>query len=575
LEKKSPEAYRVMREFYEISHWPAGWTHGVPHYSRILREGLDSYEERIARRPEGEEFREGLLRLMQGLRIYIARIRDYLKSISAEKALLDALEQVPFRPARTYYEGLVCWNLVFYLDGCDNLGRIDEGLYPLYRGEDMTHVIAQMYDNLDAMDRWSCTLGPNYNPVTEQALLAIRGKRRPLVEVRVTDQMPDRLWEIAAENLRGGCTNPSFYNDEAIKNLIRSQFPQMPEEDLVRFCGAGCTETNLDGITRAGGTDEIVNLAKIFEDHLYENLETAEDFESFFQGLCEKTRSCVNAHLDKVTQWYLYEKEYLPNPIRTLLFDDCIDKGKDFNAGGARYTWTMSGHAGLINVIDSLAAIRKLVYEDRRYTPGEFLRLLKAEDPGFYRQLANCPCYGVQDDAVDALAARYAQEAYRVYRERPGVDFIDAFTLTEHQFTRHISAGAQVGPTPDGRKGGEPTCDSIAALRGKAVLGPTAMLSSAARLPQHMPMGISVLNLSLEKRYCENPDLLRALVEGYFRLGGVQMQLTVTSAEELQDALVHPERHQDLIVRVGGYSEYFTRLTPELRAAVCARMVHK
>ena len=140
---------------------------------------------------------------------------------------------------------------------------------------------------------------------------------------------------------------------------------------------------------------------------------------------------------------------------------------------------------------------------------------------------------------------------------------------------RYEAAGQCVGPTPDGRHRGDPTCDSVAALRGKAKKGPTAMLSSAARLPQHLAMGMTVLNLTVARRVAENPTLLRALIEGYFEKGGLQVQITVTSGEELRDAMEHPERHEDLIVRVGGYSEYFNRLSPALKAAVLERNIHE
>ena len=168
--------------------------------------------------------------------------------------------------------------------------------------------------------------------------------------------------------------------------------------------------------------------------------------------------------------------------------------------------------------------------------------------------MQQCPCFGADDAAADALAADYTEQVYSVYKERGSDGFIDAFTLTEHQFLRYEMTGRVVGPTPDGRKSGEPTCDSVAALRGKAVKGPTAMLNSAARLPQKLAMGITVLNLTVTKQTAQKPQVLRA--------------------EELEDALAHPERHTDLIVRVGGYSEYFTNLSPELRRAVVERNVH-
>lgn len=571
LEAKSAEAARIMREFAEISHGIA-WTHAAPNYKRIIKEGLSSYRVRVLARPEGEEFREGLLALLDGMESYLRRSADYLESIGAPAELTAAVRKVPFAPAETYYEGLVSWNLIFYFDGCDNLGYLDDGLAHLYAGEDLTEVIRQLFANLDAMDYWSCTIGPNYNEITKQALRAIKGKRRPLLELRVVEGMPQELWDIAAENLRDGTTHPSFYNDKGIHDMLKARFPHIPDEELALFVGCGCTETNLQGLTRAGGTDADIPLLGIFEKYMHEHLADAADFDAFFEGLVERTQAEIDDQLECIIDNYIYMSKYLPNPMRTLFTDDCIEKGLDFNAGGARYTWTQSSDSGMINVIDSLLALRELVFEKKRYSPQEFLQLLTAEDPQLYAQLKACPCFGVDDDRADALGAAYAQRIYSVYRDKKPRGFVDACILTEHQFLRYEPIGKLIGPTPDGRKGGEPTCDSIASLRGKACSGPTAMLCSAAKLPQNMADGISVLNLTLNKNSVEKN--LKALVEGYFALGGIQVQVTVTSPEELKDALANPDKHRDLIVRVGGYSDYFVNLTPALREAVVARDVH-
>ena len=569
------DAHAAMREFWDAHHVPGGWLHGAPNYHRIVREGLSSYRTRALSSAGDADFIDGVTQLLDAMERYVLRCADYLEASGAPGALCRAMRRVPFAPAETYYEGLVAWNLIFYLDGCDNLGCLDRGLVHLYRGEDMTDVIGQLFANIDAVGMWSCTLGPECNAVTEQALRAIRGRRRPLLELRTNESTPEEIWALAGEMLASGSTNPSFYNDAGIHNMIAGYLPKIAEEDLPLFCGCGCTETNLEGLTRAGGTDDDLNLALIFERYLHENLSACATFEAFYEGLCARTRAETVQLLDMLQARYFYCAEHVPHPIRTLFTDDCIDRGLDYNAGGARYTWTMNSDSGLINVIDSLAAVKQLVYDEKRYSPEAFLALLSAEDPAFYAVLAACPCFGTDDAAVDALAADFTTRIYSVYKERGSAGFIDAFTLTEHQFNRYEGQGMRVGPTPDGRHRGDPTCDSVAALRGKAKRGPTAMLTSAARLPQHLAMGMTVLNLTVAKRVVQNPTLLRALVEGYFDRGGLQVQVTVTSAEELQDALVHPEKHNDLIVRVGGYSEYFNRLTPALRAAVVARNIHE
>ena len=572
LNEKSPEGEKYLREFYEVSHKPLGGTHSTPNFRRIVREGLASYRARILAQPDSE-FCQGLLVLLDGMENYVNRSIAYLQSVGAPEKLISAMQRVPFYPAQTFYEGVEAWNIIFYFDGADNLGCLDEGLAHLYDGQDYTELIGELFGNLDAMGTWSCTVGYQYNEITYQAVRAVRGRRRPMLELMVSDDMPDELWQLAIENIRGGCCNPSFYHKKGIYNMLKDRFPHIPDEELALFCGCGCTETNLQGLTRSGGTDENLPILLHLENYMKENLCSAPSFEAFYEGFCRKLETEISALLDRIAERYEYMAKYFPNPARTLFTDDCIEKGLDFNAGGARYTWAQASESGLINAIDSLLAIREIVFQKKLYTPQEFLEKLEAEDPMLFERFKKCPCFGRDDDEADTLGVDLATCIYKVYRNRPAQGFIDAFLLTEHQYLRYEKEGLLVGPTPDGRRRGEPTCDSIAALRGKAVDGPTAMLLSAAKLPQHLVDGISVINLTLGKNFVGAP--LRALVEGYFARGGIQVQVTCVSVEELQDALVHPENHGDLIVRVGGYTEYFTRLTPALQKAVVQRNIHE
>ena len=407
LKGKSAEGAAALEEFFRVSHSPGGWTHAAPNYRRILREGLDSYRARVEIRPAGE-FRDALLILLDAMKDWCGRSAAYLREAGAPEKLVRAVERVPFRPAENAYEGLVAWNLIFYFDGADNLGCLDEGLAPYEDEEDYTDVIGQLFGNIDAVGTWSCTVGPGYNRFTEQALRAIRGRRRPMLELRVRPDMPEELWRLSLDNIRAGGTNPSFYNDQGIHDMLRDRFAKIPDGELALFCGCGCTETNLEGLTRAGGTDANIPLALIFEEYLHAHLAECGTFAEFYEGLCRETEARIESQLDEIAERYLYMSQYLPNPMRTLFTDDCIDKGLDFNAGGARYTWTQSSDSGLINVADSLAAVRELVYERKLYEPAEFLRKLTEEDPALYALLRTCPCFGTDDDRADSLAADYA-----------------------------------------------------------------------------------------------------------------------------------------------------------------------
>jgi formate C-acetyltransferase len=137
------------------------------------------------------------------------------------------------------------------------------------------------------------------------------------------------------------------------------------------------------------------------------------------------------------------------------------------------------------------------------------------------------------------------------------------------QFATYATAGLNIPATPDGRSYGDPLADSIGAIYGKDIEGPTAMLNSASKLPLKLAIGTPVLNIRLQKKLILN--CLQALIIGYFEQGGMQVQISCLSRDDILDAMNHPEKHESLIVRIGGYSEYFNRLSPELKETVLKR----
>lgn len=580
LQAKSMEAAEIMLKSREYSNFTiepgdesitiSGYTHSIPYYERILKEGFDGYAVRIANIAD-PDMREGLQEVLLGLRAYHRRCLDQLRRDEAGDALISALEQVPFKPARNLYEAIVGWNYVAYLDGLDNLGWIDEGLMPYYRGEDCVELLHEMFQNVTVNDGWSCSIGPNWNPITRQCLKAVQGLCRPMMELRVTKDMPEDIWQLALETALTGGGQPAFYNEPMVQEMLADAYPEICKADRMRFSGAGCTETNLAGISNVGGIDANINLALILERYMHQMLPCCESFDAFYRGFCGEVQRCVNIMLDDVSRNHRNRAERLPNPLRSLLIDDCIDRGIDYNAGGARFNGALTAESGMINVIDSLLAIRKLVYEDHVVAPEVLLERLQEEDEVFRRMLKNCPHYGTDEPQVNALTRRFTTFFYGCFdgsRPYRGGRWLPS----SHQFNRYTKEGKRVGPTPDGRKAGDALCDSIAPLSEKTGNGPTAALMSAAQICQRKILGIAVYNLSLAPGCA--PETLRALIEGYFENEGLQIQVTMLSKEVLQDAMLHPERHEDLIVRVGGYSEYFNRLTPELKEAVYKRTVY-
>ena len=572
LAEKYKEEFDVYKSSVPREHILAGdmFTHAMPHYERILAEGLLSYIPRIEAIAD-DDLREGLLHLVEGIRCYASRCVAYLRSVSADRALIEALERVPLYPARNVYEAIVAWNFVMYLDGCDNLGCLAKGLLPYYRGEDLVPWLENLYDNLDKNNGYSMSLDSECPKITVQCLRAARGRRRPMIELLVDGDTPDAVWQEAFATLRSGGGQPAFYNKGAILGGLKARFPSIRDADLARFCGGGCTETMLAGYSAVGSLDASIHLLLIFERAMYAYLPQAERFEDFYEAYLADVSAVTEKVKREIDRSRRERAKYNPLPMRTLLIDDCIEKATEYNSGGARYNWSIISYAGMINVIDSLLAIKTLVFDQKRYTAAELLSHLGANDPEFLKEAVRCPeSFGRDLASVNSFAKELSRRIFSM-TETGKPAFGEGYLSASIQFRSQARGGSIIGATPDGRAAGDPLCDSLAAIFGKDSLGPTALLNSVTALDLGRALGMPVVNFNITQKMSDS--ILRALIMGYIQNGGLQLQLTYASREELLDAYEHPERHANLIVRVGGYSEYFCRLPQELQRMVIHRTV--
>lgn len=543
----------------------AGYTHGTPNYKRIAREGLNSYVKRIERLPEGE-FRSGLLLTVEGIRAYWQRARNYLQG-KAPECLLTALEKVPFEPAENLYEALVCFNFIYYMDFCDNIGILDADLIGFYRGENCEEIFGEMFDNININEGWTATIGGEYNDLTEQILRAIRCRRRPTLELKIKEKMPNKLWRLCKESLMTGCGQPSFYNDKLYRKALREKVTKISKEDAARFSGVGCTETSLSGMTNAGSLDAGINVLLIFSDFARAGKEYA-SFSDFLEAFIQVYEGEAENVFAKVNKFRKIRAAVRPQPVRTLFIDDCIDRGRDYNEGGARYNWSNINLAGLINTIDSMLAVKEIVYEKKLYSLKQLFDGLDCENDKIMKLLKKCRCFGRGDEKADAFASRFTNRLLDVF-DRNEAYPEGKFFPASIQFVTYTEAGMGIPATPDGRKKDGPLADSLGAILGKDREGITALLESVCALPLGRFAGTPVLNLRMSKDFLTSH--LQDVVESYFETGGMMVQISCLSREDMEDALIHPELHENLIVRIGGYSEYFNRLSPELKKTVIQR----
>jgi len=579
LKKKSPEAYEIVVKeetlVKSLSGSPHtvggnGWTHSFPNYARVLAEGLDSYRERVSALPDGE-FRRGMMIILEAIDIYHARCLDALREKCAPAELIEAFKKMPYKPASSIYEAMVSLNFIYYIDGCDDIGPLDKILLPYYNGEDIVELLREFFRHVDENDGWSGTLGPDYNDITAMCLKAIRNGRRPNMQLLVKPDMPDWVWEESVASLATSCGQPAMYNYQRYMDTMRKMMPEVPEGDLSHLAFGGCTETMLEGMSNVGSDDAGINVALVFSDYMRAELTRCDTYKQFFDGLSEQLRKTIANVLDRLNEYRRTRALYRPAVVRTLLVEDCIDTQTEFNAGGARWNWSVINLAGVINVIDSLSVIKTLIYEEKAYAKEEFLKLLDERDSTFLSVCRKCPTYGNDNDKADLIGKELVDVLTEALAQRECYPS-GRFYAVSNQFTTYVSAGKDIPATPDGRGFGAPLCDSLGAINGNDTKGPTALLNSVSKLPLDRIIGTPITNIMLSK---ENlPCYLKPLVTSFFEKGGMQLQISCLSREEMLDALEHPENHKSLVVRVGGYSEYFNRLSPQLKQTVIERTCH-
>ncbi len=589
-----------------------GYTHSIPNYGRVLREGLDAHGRRIAVGLDAAQdagdgakttFYLGLLDVLEGIRAWHRRILDMLcarqpataADLEARDLLLRALRQVPFGPARSFYEAVVAYNFTFYLDDCDNPGRLDRELAPYYERdldvgtltrERALTLLRTFTDNVAANDAWSAAIGgsysdgsPAYNEVTRLCLEAVHQRHRPSYELGVRKDMPDALWSVALDAVATGCGQPAFYNENAYVDGLREAELGLSEADVVLWNGGGCTETMIHGCSNVGSLDAGIHLPLILEATLRQHLPTVPTFEALLQRFMTDVDGVIYEIISGVNRLQAARAALTPQPMRSLLIDDCIERGVDFNAGGARYNWSVVNVAGLANVVDSLAAVREVVFEKQEQSGDSLASALACNFDSMEplrQRLRRCPRFGNDHREVDMLAAGIAEHVFRGFRGYKawrGGRFLPACIM----FTTYAAEGSRIGATPDGRRAGKPLADSIGPVAGRDHHGPTAMLRSVTRLPLQLALGTPVLNIRFGKALFASKDGRRAvrdLIMTYFELGGMQIQLSVVDREVLEAAIREPEQHEDLIVRVGGFSAYFNSLSPALKQAIVDRTEH-
>ena len=268
----------------------------------------------------------------------------------------------------------------------------------------------------------------------------------------------------------------------------------------------------------------------------------------------------------------------VPMPFTSGTLNDCIERGRDLADGGARYSDMGVYISSPVNAVNSLAAIRKVVFEDKTATPAQIVRALDGnfeEDELLRQRLLSAPKWGNDDDAVDLIAKdvlEFVCNEVQSHEMDNGRHYLSGI----HQ-AHHVANGAQVGATPDGRRAGEPFPVTLSPANGTARLGPTAVMRSMTKLDPMIFQWNCALGINLDPaglRTEAGKRKFAALVRAYLSMGGPQLQCMVVDAETLRAAKRSPDSHGNLIVRVWGFCARFVDLSPEYQDEMIERTTH-
>jgi len=368
-------------------------------------------------------------------------------------------------------------------------------------------------------------------------------------------------------------------------------------EDARQCANFGCVATGVVGKTSIVTQEGAPNIPKAFEFAMNNGvdpltgwklgLETGdpENFTSFeelyaaFKKQLDRNVA-LGRHFAMVGNGIIADN--VPSPFRCALIDGCLERGKTENEGGPRYNMSMFISTAGIDAINSLAAVKKLVFEDKKITMKELKDALAANFEGYEEIQKMCfdaPKHGNDEPEMNAFVRRVYDDIADAYY-KAGRDYLDlkgkpdAYSLSIHNYF-----GMATGALPTGRKARVALTDgSVSAMPGTDKNGPTTLASSAAKAIDTVRFASNHFNMKFHPSALEGPDGARnllALIKTYMDLGGCHIQFNCVSSDTLKDAQLNPQRYKDLVVRVAGFSAYFTRLDKGVQDEIIKRTEHR
>ncbi len=544
------------------------------------------------------------------------------------------------RPPLNFYQALqLVWfvQLVLQIESNGHsvsLGRLDQYLYPFYKKDSLSgkisdEFVSELLENtwiklltINKIRPWSHTRfsagGPLYQNVTiggqttdgrdavnelSFLILSSVGKMKltqPNLSVRFHKNINDSFLNECISVIGKGFGMPAFNNDEiVIPELIKLG---IEKDDAYNYSAIGCIEIAVPGKWgyRCTGMS-FLNMMRVLLASMYNGLDKYSgktfhkgngnfvDFETFDE-LMDAWKNQIRFYAEKTieidTAIDTAIEEHVPDILCSAFVDSCISRGKTIKEGGSKYDFVSGLQVGIANLGNSLAAIKKLVFEEKKITQKHLIEAIESDFEGKegerirYMLLNYAPKYGNDDDYVDLLLRDayldFIDELEKYHTTRNGRGPIGCrYYAGTSSISANVPNGSVVPATPDGRKAYTPVAEGSSPSSGTDLLGPTAVFKSVSKLPTSKIMGGVLLNQKLTPTSLSSDsdrNKLKAMIHTFFtELKGWHVQYNIVSRKTLMAARNNPENYRDLIVRVAGYCAFFTTLSPDTQDDIIAR----
>lgn len=594
-------------------------------YPTLLEEGIGGLRKRILGRLEEEPGNEFLQAGLCCLDLFV-RCADHLAQAAREQMasagperrkelarMADSLTHVREQAPETFHQALQLFWLYALLSGVINYGRLDDFLGPFLVKDLESGRISEEEAYKDVRCLWTL-IENRRTTVNGRIIVGGRGRKHPkeadvflhlcmrvakdcrYVEpqftLRLDKDTSEQIWDEALDALGAGATYPTIYNDDVEVPAVAYAM-RVDEKTAEQYVPFGCTEFVIQG--ESTGTPNIcINLLKILtiymnggidpEDGIRKDggvsikpLREYKTFQEFYDGY----KRLLDFYLDlsAKAQYHSYEvmNRHVGFLFTSLLMKDCIGRGKAVLDGGIRYLGGTNETYGNINTSDSLQAIKTLVFDRKKYTLEQLEEAVLANFEGYENvreDCLSCDKYGNDLDTADSMANDLYEFVAKGVRDRGIATGMQYFLIVISNNQLNTEWGLSTGASPDGRLRGMYMNPANNPQGGADKNGPTAMLNSLAKFDARYHAG-SVQNIKFTpSMFNGHRDIIKSLFRTYFERGGCHIMVTVVDSGVLEDAMVHPEKYPNLIVRVAGFSAVFVDLSPDIQKELLSRVLY-